>query len=192
MPNDRGGSMLRYAITGSAVLAVALGGCGASEKASKSPEEMTSAATSVAAAAKRALPNEATDRETRSAGPDSLAPKPKADITVDGKAAELTGPVQCGVSGNEITILVGGMAPGASFAAARLLDGSELKVTDVVLNDAGTLFLLGGEFAGSGTASKTADGYTIKGEGTGGDGVTPKQMAITMDVTCPKAGGGAY
>jgi ipoprotein LpqH len=159
---------LTAAVTGAAVLAVALSGCSSNKARSGGGGTSGSSTT----------------------GPSSAATGGTAGtkVIIDGKDQNVSdGAVVCTKIGTEVSITIGGAGSGIN---ARVTDANPPEVKSVGLGSVNGVALayMAGTGQGNATATKNGNGYKITGNATGVDvanPTTPVKKPFEINVTCP-------
>lgn len=159
------------AIGGAAIVIAGLSGCSSSDKKDTSSETKDTATASATASV------QAGDT-TATSGTGT------ARVSIDGKDHKLEGTVVCATVAGNVSLTVG---QGASGVSATLSEGDQPSVTALALGniDGVSLGYTPGVPGGSAEASKDGNKYTIKGEATGVDGMTPVTKPFELEVSCP-------
>lgn len=176
-------------MVGMAALATALAGCGSTNGSTPHEASVKSAVTSVAAAVTGNAPKPHVDQAPGSAapsGPNAITgKKPASKVVLDGNPIDIPGLAVCLPQDGGVLILVGN--PNSANATADLALGPPLEVRGATVTDGSGKGVGGGDqFGSTATATKTAAGYSIEGEGIGYDATNDSipGMKFSIDVRC--------
>lgn len=159
------------AVGGAAIVIAGLSGCSSSDKNDTSGEET---ATASAAPTTSVVSGDTT--ATTGSG--------TARVSIDGKDHKVEGTVMCATVAGNVTLNVG---QGMSGVSATLSEGDQPSVTALALGniDGVSLGYTPGVPGGSAEATKDGNKYTIKGQATGMDGMSPVTKPFELEVSCP-------